>query len=94
MEGAHGMKTAKTKTKAAAKPKAKTAAKAKAKSAAAKTYCVVCPSWEIKHPERCSNTVTLAKGKAKAASDSGQSTLYFCTRRCKDRYLKAPEAFV
>ena len=47
-----------------------------------KTYCTVCPKWEIKLPERCSNTIK------KAAK-----TLYFCTARCKERYLKAPEKF-
>lgn len=47
-----------------------------------KTYCTVCPKWEIKLPERCSNTIK------KAAK-----TFYFCTARCKERYLKAPEKF-
>ena len=47
-----------------------------------KTFCVVCPKWEIKLPERCSNTLD-TKGKK----------LYFCTKRCKERYLKAPEKF-
>jgi hypothetical protein len=61
----------------------KKTAKSKTKSRDAKVYCVVCPTWEIKHPERCSNTVVL----------SPRRTLYFCQRRCKDRYLKAPEAF-
>ena len=52
------------------------------KKVAKKTYCKVCPKWEIKNPERCSNT--LPKGAKK---------LYFCTRRCKDRYQKSPEKF-
>ena len=47
-----------------------------------KIHCVVCPKWEIKHPERCSNTI---KSKTKI--------LYFCTMKCKERYLKSPEEF-
>lgn len=47
-----------------------------------KTYCAVCPDWEIKNPDRCSNTI---KKSAK--------TLYFCTLKCKDRYAKSPEKF-
>ncbi len=47
-----------------------------------KTYCTVCPKWEIKKPERCSNTVK-----------KGAKILYFCTARCKERYSKAPEKF-
>jgi len=47
-----------------------------------KVFCTVCPKWEIKQPERCSNTI---KHAAK--------TLYFCTKRCKDRYAKTPEKF-
>ena len=47
-----------------------------------KVYCRVCPDWEIKRPERCSNTL-----KRKGA------TLYFCTRRCKERFEKAPASF-
>lgn len=46
------------------------------------TFCKVCPKWEIKHPERCSNTL-----------DEGANKKYFCTKRCKERYLKAPEKF-
>jgi hypothetical protein len=42
-----------------------------------KIYCEMCPTWEIKRPERCSNTI---KKRSK--------TLYFCTRRCKERYQK------
>jgi YHS domain-containing protein len=56
--------------------------KAKARPSAKKVYCPCCPTWEIKHPERCSNTMKHA-GK----------TLYFCTRRCKERFAKAPEKF-
>jgi YHS domain-containing protein len=48
----------------------------------AKVYCRVCPKWEIKRPERCSNILE-EKGKK----------IYFCTRRCKERYQKAPEKF-
>lgn len=42
-----------------------------------KTYCQMCPDWEIKNPDRCSNT--LKKGARK---------LYFCTKRCKEKYIK------
>lgn len=48
-----------------------------------KTYCVVCPSWEIKNPDRCSNTIKKTT-----------NTLYFCTKKCKERYQKSPEKFV
>ena len=48
-----------------------------------KTYCKVCPKWEIKHPDRCSNTANFKGMK-----------LYFCTRRCKERFEKAPEKFL
>ena len=48
-----------------------------------KTYCVVCPTWEIKNPERCSNTI-----------EKGSKKLYFCTKRCKERFEKTPEKFV
>ena len=47
-----------------------------------KVYCRVCPDWEIKRPERCSNTL-----KRQGV------TLYFCTSRCKERFSKAPEKF-
>ena len=47
-----------------------------------KTFCVVCPTWEIKKPEVCSNTIK---------SDS--KILYFCTKKCKERYIKSPEKF-
>ena len=47
-----------------------------------KVFCKVCPKWEIKIPERCSNTL-----------GSGKSKLHFCTKRCKERYVKAPEKF-
>jgi hypothetical protein len=53
-----------------------------AKSKKAKVYCAVCPDWEIKCPEKCSNTLT-HKGKKR----------YFCTRKCKERFEKAPEKF-
>ncbi|MBI3441524.1 MAG: hypothetical protein HY052_06960 [Proteobacteria bacterium] len=49
---------------------------------AKKTHCTVCPTWEIKQPDRCSNTLK-----------NGLKTLYFCTHRCKERYLKTPEKF-
>lgn len=48
----------------------------------AKTFCTVCPKWEIKKPERCSNT--LVKGGKKH---------YFCTAKCKERFARAPEKF-
>jgi YHS domain-containing protein len=51
-------------------------------SSTKKIYCRVCPGWEIKIPERCSNT--LVKGGKKH---------YFCTTRCKERFTKAPEKF-
>ncbi len=41
-----------------------------------KTFCKMCPTWEIKQPERCSNTLQKVK------------KLYFCTKRCKDRFNK------
>ncbi|MCC7404066.1 MAG: hypothetical protein IT288_06665 [Bdellovibrionales bacterium] len=47
-----------------------------------KVFCTVCPTWEIKNPDRCSNTL---KKRSK--------TLYFCTKRCKERYTKSPEKF-
>lgn len=50
----------------------------KSASSKRKTYCAMCPDWEIKHPERCSNTLK-----------KGAKTVYFCTRRCKERYAKA-----
>jgi len=49
---------------------------------AKKVYCTVCPQWEIKKPERCSNTLTHKGAKH-----------YFCTSRCKERFTKAPEKF-
>jgi len=48
-----------------------------------KTFCSVCPKWEIKIPERCSNTMS-HKGKKH----------YFCTKRCKERFQKTPEKFL
>lgn len=52
------------------------------KPGASKTYCAVCPAWEIKHPDRCGNTLKRAGG-----------TLYFCTKRCKERFEKDPATF-
>jgi hypothetical protein len=52
------------------------------KSTSRKVYCRVCPDWEIKRPDRCSNTAI-----------HRHETIYFCTRRCKERFLKAPEKF-
>ncbi|MFA6236516.1 MAG: hypothetical protein WC635_04235 [Bacteriovorax sp.] len=52
------------------------------KIVAKKTFCTVCPTWEIKRPEQCSNTIKKAS-----------KTLYFCTKKCKERYVKAPEKF-
>ena len=60
----------------------KVASKTSKKSSTGKTFCVVCPTWEIKNPDRCSNTIKKAS-----------KTLYFCTKRCKERYQKAPEKF-
>lgn len=53
------------------------------KKTRAKTFCAVCPTWEIKRPEKCSNTLTRQGTKR-----------YFCTKRCKERFAKAPEDFV
>ncbi len=47
-----------------------------------KTYCKICSTWEIKNPERCSNTIK-----------KSSATLYFCTKKCKERYTKSPEKF-
>lgn len=44
---------------------------------AKKHFCVMCPTWEIKRPERCSNTLK-----------AGAKTLYFCTKRCLERFQK------
>jgi len=56
----------------------------KAKSASAKkTYCTVCPGWEIKRPETCSNRLTHNGAKH-----------YFCTRKCKERFRKTPAKFL
>lgn len=61
-----------------------TAAKrSKKKTTTKKIFCTVCPKWEIKHPERCSNTLV---HKAR--------THYFCTKKCKERFEKAPEKFI
>lgn len=48
-----------------------------------KIFCTVCPKWEIKRPERCSNTL-VHKSK----------TRYFCTKKCKERFEKDPEKFI
>jgi hypothetical protein len=54
-----------------------------AKAAGAhKTFCRVCPTWEIKNPDRCSNTLK-----------KGAELIYFCTKRCKERFEKALEKF-
>lgn len=45
-------------------------------------FCPVCPHWQIKHAERCGNTLKRAG-----------ATLYFCTQRCKERYIKNPASF-
>lgn len=47
-----------------------------------KIFCPYCPKWEIKRPEQCSNTLVFKRKK-----------LYFCTKRCKERFEKAPEKF-
>ncbi|MBX9771481.1 MAG: YHS domain-containing protein [Candidatus Obscuribacterales bacterium] len=47
-----------------------------------KVFCPCCPKWEIKRPEVCSNTLVYKRKK-----------LYFCTKRCKERFEKAPEKF-
>ncbi len=44
-----------------------------------KIYCPRCPDWEIKRPERCSNTL-----------DRGGRTLDFCGRRCKETFERNP----
>jgi YHS domain-containing protein len=50
---------------------------------AKKTFCTVCPKWEIKNPARCSNTLLYKRKKH-----------CFCTKKCKERFEKAPEKFV
>jgi hypothetical protein len=47
-----------------------------------KVFCTCCPTWEIKHPSRCSNTL---KNRDKIH--------YFCTARCKEKFLKSPEKY-
>ncbi len=47
-----------------------------------KVFCPCCPKWEIKYPERCSNTAYY-QGRI----------FYFCTRRCRERFQKTPEKF-
>ncbi len=56
--------------------------KVKSKKNVKKVYCNVCPDWEIKRPEKCSN-ILMHKGAKR----------YFCTRKCKERFEKAPEKF-
>jgi hypothetical protein len=75
------LKKSKNLTKASATSK-RVISKGTSASRIKKTFCKVCPKWEIKYPERCSNTIK-----------DGASTLYFCTKKCKDRYEKAPEKF-
>lgn len=48
-----------------------------------KIHCTVCPIWEIKRPENCSNTLTFKGAKH-----------YFCTSKCKERFKKTPEKFL
>ncbi len=57
-------------------------AKMKVKKSSKSIFCSVCPDWEIKRPHMCSNTFSHKKTKH-----------YFCTRKCKDRFVKAPEKF-
>lgn len=55
----------------------------KAQSKKKKVYCGICSDWEIKRPEKCSNT-TIHKG----------TKVYFCTSKCKERFLKTPDNFL
>ncbi len=48
------------------------------KKAKKKVFCTICPKWEIKRPEVCSNTLVTKSKKH-----------YFCTRRCKERFIKS-----
>lgn len=48
-----------------------------------KTYCRCCPKWEIKNPDKCSNTLTYRGEKQ-----------HFCTKKCKEKFEKAPEKFL
>lgn len=48
-----------------------------------KVYCKICPKWEIKRPAQCSNTLVFKRKK-----------IYFCTKKCKERFEKAPENFL
>ncbi|MBL7670651.1 MAG: YHS domain-containing protein [Bdellovibrionaceae bacterium] len=59
------------------------ATKAKIQKPGKKVYCGICRDWEIKRPEKCSNTLTHKGTKH-----------YFCTSRCKERFEKTPEKFV
>jgi YHS domain-containing protein len=67
----------------ATKAKAKSAPKPKSKKSGKKVYCSICSDWEIKHPEKCSNTL-VHKGAKR----------YFCTAKCKAQFEKVPEKFV
>lgn len=64
-------------------PAKKPIVKKKAATSASGVTCTCCPDWPIKYPERCSNTLTRA-GK----------THYFCTARCKEKFVKSPEKYV
>ena len=48
-----------------------------------RVFCRVCPKWEIKRPKACSNTLIYKRKKQ-----------YFCTKKCKERFEKAPEKFL
>lgn len=48
-----------------------------------KIFCTVCPKWEIKKPERCSNILSVKSTK-----------YYFCTKKCKERFENFPEKFI
>lgn len=53
------------------------------KAKTTKTFCGICSDWEIKQPEKCSNTLVL-KGKKH----------FFCTAKCKVRFTKTPDKFL
>jgi len=40
-----------------------------------KIFCGICSDWEIKRPEKCSNTIIRSGRK-----------YYFCTKKCKERF--------
>lgn len=48
-----------------------------------KIHCPCCPGWEIKRPDRCSNTLI-----------HGETTLYFCSRRCKEKFERDPAKYI